>query len=162
LAADGARLVLIGADDERALAEEVVEAMTAPAENLTGRTSLPSLVGVLARAAVCVANDSGPRHVAEAVGTATIGIYWCGNLVNASPLTRAHHRPVISWQLLCPECGINCMSISYRCPHNPSFVRDVPVDEVIHEARDVLHMVLERSSNGNRPADGTDQCGGEP
>jgi hypothetical protein len=103
-------------------------------------------VGLLARAAVCVANDSGPRHLAEAVGTATVGIFWCGNVINASPLNRAFHRPLISWQLDCPECGISCVSTPYRCPHNPSFVCDVPVEAVVHEALDVMHMVLQRSA----------------
>lgn len=42
---------------------------------LAGRTDLPTLVAVLARARLFVGNDSGPMHVAAAVGAPTVGIF---------------------------------------------------------------------------------------
>jgi hypothetical protein len=66
------------------------------------------------------------------VGTATVGIYWCFNLVNCAPLTRARHRPFVSWRLTCPVCGIDCTR--GMCEHRASFVADVPAGEVVEAA----------------------------
>jgi ADP-heptose:LPS heptosyltransferase len=132
----GAHILVIGAEEEYPLVAAVVKAMKAEADNLCGRLSIGGLAGLLSQCAVVVANDSGPVHLAEAVGAATVGIYWCGNLFNGGPLLRARHRPVLSWRLACPICGLNCMSA--RCDHSASFVADVPVDEVLASALDLL------------------------
>jgi ADP-heptose:LPS heptosyltransferase len=136
LAARGLRVATIGEPPaERALAARVAAGVPG-AVDLGGRLSLPALVGLLARARLVVGNDSGPLHVAEAAGTATVGIYWCGNLITADPLTRADRRPVVAWRLHCPECGAHC--IDPGCPHDPSFVADVAVEEVLDAALDLL------------------------
>lgn len=133
LAARGATVVLVGSgeDDERA-ATAISTTMREPVRSLVGGLSLSAMVGLLERAAVVVGNDSGPRHVAAAVGTATAGIYWCGNLINAGPLTRRRHRVGVSFRSRCPECGAD--QSQGRCPHNPSFVSDVPVQDIVSGA----------------------------
>jgi ADP-heptose:LPS heptosyltransferase len=136
LAKAGARVVVTGTGPERALVERVIGAMECPAQNLCDQLSLNGLVGLLSRCKVLVTNDSGPLHLAMAVGAATVGIYWCGNLINAGPLTRARHRPALSWRLDCPECGVDCTKV--RCAHTASFVADVPAEEVIESALDLL------------------------
>ncbi len=95
LAAAGTEVVVIGAADERAAVTSTVAAMRERAVALAGVLSLPALVGLLSRAAVTVGNDSGPLHLAEAVGAATVGVYWCGNLINAGPATRTRHRALL-------------------------------------------------------------------
>ena len=136
LRAAGAEVVVTGDEGEAALVHEVVTAMTAPALPLAGAVGVGGLAGLLSLATVVVANDTGPLHLAAAVGAATVGIYWCGNLVNAGPPTRARHRPAISWRLDCPTCGFD--GTRGRCPHDESFVADVAVDEVLTGALDLL------------------------
>jgi hypothetical protein len=92
-----------------------------------------------------VSNDTGPRHLAAAVGAATVGIYWCGNLINAGPLTRRRHRPHLSWTVHCPVCGRNCtepeLPAVHRgrgCPHDESFVASVAPTAVLADALDLL------------------------
>jgi ADP-heptose:LPS heptosyltransferase len=136
LAGAGARVVVTGSADERAITRTVAAAMHAPADDLSGRLSLGGLVGLLSRCQVVVSNDSGPLHIAEAVGAATVGVYWCGNLVNAEPMTRARHRPHLSWELECSICGRNC--IYDNCEHRPSFVDRVTVEEVVASALELL------------------------
>lgn len=133
LAAAGARVVVIGsgADDARAAAA-IRAAADQPPVDLVGRLSLPGTVGLLRRCRLVVANDSGPRHLAAAVGTATVGIYWCGNVITAGPLTRARHRIGVSFRVDCPVCG--AVQSHGRCPHNPSFVADVPPGEIVEHA----------------------------
>jgi ADP-heptose:LPS heptosyltransferase len=85
---------------------------------------------------VVVANGTGPHHLAAAVGTATVGIYWCFNIINADPNTRTLHRPVVSWRLDCPICGRS--QVGDACDHKVSYVADVPVEEVTRHALDLL------------------------
>jgi len=136
LTAAGARVVVTGAEDERDVVAAVLDAMRAEAVDACGHLSLGGLAGLLARCRVVVANDTGPRHLAEAVGAATVGIFWCFNLVNFGPLTRARHRPFVSWQLICPMCGAD--RSQYTCPHHPSFVAGIPAEEVAAAALELL------------------------
>ncbi|NJD26675.1 MAG: glycosyltransferase family 9 protein [Chloroflexi bacterium] len=137
LADRGLQVVVTGSDGEVGLATEVVGAMAGSgAVAVAGRIGLAGLLGVLARAAVVVANDTGPLHLASALGTPSVGIFWCGNLINAGPPFRARHRPLLSWRLDCPVCGLDCTR--GRCAHDDSFVADVPVASVVEAARELL------------------------
>lgn len=136
LAEAGAGVALIGTGHERTRVAAVIGNMQTAPVNLCDALTLSSLTGLLARATVVVSNDSGPLHLAAAVGAATVGVYWCGNLINGGPATRARHRPAISWRLQCPECGVN--TLQYRCEHRASFVADVRVDEVLAAALDLV------------------------
>jgi ADP-heptose:LPS heptosyltransferase len=123
-------------DDEVPLVDEVIDQMEEPALKLAGRLDLSALAALLARAAVVVANDTGPLHLAEAVGAATVGIYWCGNVINGASPYRRRHRIAISWQLDCPVCGVDCTRGT--CVHRDPWVAGVPVDEVAGHAVDLL------------------------
>lgn len=136
LAQRGAHVVVTGSHDEGDLVGEVVERMEAKASGLAGALSTGGLAGLLSCCAVVVSNDSGPLHLAAAGGAPTVGIFWCGNLITAGPVSRARHRPSISWTLDCPVCGTNCITGS--CDHTESFVDDVSVEEVRESALDLL------------------------
>lgn len=143
-AIDGMRVVLVGdgADAELAsrIAEDAAHAADASAPaaggailSLAGRLSLSELAGVLAGADVFVGNDSGPRHLAQAVGAPTASVFWVGNLINGGPLSRAEHRVQLSWTTHCPVCGRDATQVGWtaeRCEHDVSFVGDVPVEAV--------------------------------
>ncbi len=132
----GARVVVTGAGEEADLVGEVVDRMEAEAIGLPGALSTGGLAALLSRCGVVVSNDTGPLHVAAAVGAATVGIFWCGNMINAGPISRTRHRPAISWRLDCPVCGTNCITGS--CHHDASFVADVGVEEVTAPAVELL------------------------
>jgi ADP-heptose:LPS heptosyltransferase len=136
LAAAGAHVVVTGTKGERHVVEAVLRAMTFEAQDLCAQLSLGGLAGLLSRCRVVVANDSGPLHLAASVGAATVGIFWCFNLINWGPLTRSHHRPSVSWRLTCPVCGID--DTQERCTHRASFVADVPTEEVVASALDLF------------------------
>lgn len=76
----GLGLVLVGAAGDRPATAAVRAALgdrlpAAGALDLAGQTDIPTLAAVLARAAVVVSNDSGPMHLARAVGAPTVGIF---------------------------------------------------------------------------------------
>lgn len=136
LARAGLHIILVGIDAERETVDQVIQHMREPALDLCGRLSLHGLTGLLSRAALLVANNSGPRHLAEAVGTPTVGIFWCGNMINAGPAFRAHHRPHLSWRIECPVCGRN--TLHDPCEHAELFVDEVTVEEVIGSAMELV------------------------
>lgn len=98
LAAAGARVALVGAAEESPLTLAVGGAMATPVADLAGDLTLGGLAGLLARCRVVIGNDSGPLHLAAAVGAPTVGIYWGPNLIHYGPLTRATHHPFVSWR----------------------------------------------------------------
>ncbi|MEZ4599684.1 MAG: glycosyltransferase family 9 protein [Syntrophotaleaceae bacterium] len=138
----GARVAVVGmgAEEER-LADEIVKGLDKRTVDLSGRLSLGGLAGLLSRADLLLANDSGPLHLAAAVGAPTIGIFWCGNLITAGPPTRTWHRPVISWRMHCPICGQDCSR--YNCGHKASFVADVDARDVTASALALLQLRLD-------------------
>jgi heptosyltransferase-1/heptosyltransferase-2 len=80
--ATGRGVVLLGSPDERALCIEIEYRMrglngTAMPRllNLAGRTSLKELIAWMSRAALVLGNDSGPLHIAAALGKKVVGIY---------------------------------------------------------------------------------------
>lgn len=137
LAGEGAHVAVVGVEEDRSLISEVVDGMNYEALDLCGRLSLKGLAGLLSRCEVVVSNDSGPLHLAAAVGAATVGIYWGPNLITASPPTRNRHRPALSWRPDCPVCGASFF-YGDGCEHTASVVADVPVEEVTGSALDLL------------------------
>jgi len=76
LADQGARVVLLGGRNETPTAAQICrEAGGGVAANLAGRTSLRVLASVLAQCDVVIGGDTGPTHLAVAVGTPVVGLY---------------------------------------------------------------------------------------
>jgi heptosyltransferase-2 len=69
-----ARVVVVGGAEERELASAVLPPET-PAVNLVGRLTLRQLAALFQRARLLVSNDSGPVHLAAAVGTRTVVLF---------------------------------------------------------------------------------------
>jgi ADP-heptose:LPS heptosyltransferase len=138
-AGDGFQVVLVGDKSERELAEGIVQlAGSAPVHSLAGQLNMAGLVALLARSSVLVANDSGPRQLAQALGVPTAGIFWIGNVINAGALGRSIHRIRTSWVTNCPTCGIDVTQVGWtapRCPHDDSLVADVSVGDVYEDVR---------------------------
>lgn len=128
----GARVAIIGSGEERPLVSAVAQGMAGAPLDLCNRLTLGGLAALLARSRVVISNDSGPLHLAAAVGAVTVGIYWCGNMINGGPTTRRRHRPCISWRLNCPLCNRN--TLFDNCAHRASFVADVALRDVVANA----------------------------
>lgn len=139
-------IIITGTEEERGAVEAIEAHMQYPVINACGTLSLGGLTALLAGASLVVACDTGPLHLARAVQTPTVGIYWAPNYIKWGPLTRAIHRPVISWEMQCPLCGIvpnNPWPFEPRkgCDHPVSFVRDISVEEVWRQAEELLSGV---------------------
>lgn len=73
----GGTIFFVGGGDETPLAEAVQARLPGSAHDLTGRTTLPRLAALLERADVMLANDTGPLHLAAALGRPVVAPYTC-------------------------------------------------------------------------------------
>ncbi|NJC68460.1 glycosyltransferase family 9 protein [Planosporangium thailandense] len=145
LAAAGAEVLVTGVGAERATVDEVCARMSRDARPVVDELTIPGLAGLLAESALLVSNDTGPLHLAAAVGTRSVGLFWIGNMINAALPERSRHRALISWTIHCPECGEDCTRDIYParaggagCRHTPSFVADIPAVEVEAEVLELF------------------------
>jgi len=139
----GYQVVLTGTPKEQEILTSLMQAMDHAAISCTS-LGLGGLAALLRKSSLVISNDTGPLHLARAVGARTIGIFWAPNVLNWGPLTRHRHRVAISWRLECPRCGITPVSpwpfqpVTERCDHAYSFVESVSVEEVARFAAELL------------------------
>ena len=81
---------------EQPLAGRLLDRLDGDAADLAGRLGLGGLAGLHEQATLLVGNDSGPRHLAAAVGTATVAVHWGVSLGSYGPLYRpgTGHLPI--------------------------------------------------------------------
>jgi len=86
-AARGWRIVLCGGRSalERETADAILAAMHAPALDLVGKDTLKQLPALLARADLVVTPDSGPMHIANAMGAKVLGLHAASNPARSGP-----------------------------------------------------------------------------
>jgi lipopolysaccharide heptosyltransferase II len=126
----GARIVFTGSAAEEPLVEAARAAMDGASRSLAGALSLGELGALLARADVVVTNNSGPAHLAAAVGTPVVDVY---------ALTNPQHTPwqvparVLSHDVPCRNC------LRSRCPQgHHRCLLGVGIDEVAEAALSLL------------------------
>lgn len=145
-------IVFTGSDEDRIAVGEIINKMNFAPINACGNFSLGGLAALLSHAALMIAADTGPLHLARAVGVLTIGFYWAPNLINWGPITRRSHRPLISWRMACPLCGI-VPNDPYPfephtdvCDHKVSFVQDITAEQVLKEVDALMPVIVERQA----------------
>lgn len=81
------RVVLTGGPSEleQGYGAEIEREAACPVTNLIGRTSLKRLLAILDRADLLICPDSGPAHMATAVGTPVVGLYATSNRFRTGP-----------------------------------------------------------------------------
>ncbi|MGH7662820.1 MAG: glycosyltransferase family 9 protein [Gemmatimonadaceae bacterium] len=115
LVARGERVIVFGGPHERNLTAAVAGSV---AVDMGGRTDLPLLAAALSECALLVTNDSGPLHLAAAVGTPTVSLWGAGDPAVTGPLGEGHlllRHP----ELPCVPCVRN------TCPrHGRGYILD--------------------------------------
>jgi heptosyltransferase-1 len=74
----GAGLVAVGSPEDRPLVDDLLAALSPlPCLDICGRTTLPQLAAIAGEADAFLSNDTGPLHLAAAVGARVVGVYTC-------------------------------------------------------------------------------------
>jgi len=114
LAKRGDRVVVFGGPAERELTARVAGEV---AVDLGGQTDLAQLAAGIASCDLLVTNDTGPLHLAGAVGTPTVSLWGAGDPAVTGPLS-ASHRMLRHPELDCVPCTKNDCPLAvdrYRC-----------------------------------------------
>lgn len=140
-------VVLTGSRDEVPLVDEVRSAMGVPSASLAGRLSLAQLAAVIQAAPLLVAGNTGPVHVAAALGTPVVDIY---------ALTNPQHTPwavpsrVLYHDVPCRDCYSSvCPMVHHDCLRlvDPASVV-AAAGELLGEGRSAPGVV----ASGSRPS----------
>jgi len=109
----GARTLLIGGADDVGLAEEVVAQSSSLPLVLTGQTDPLQLGAVLQRCAILVTGDTGPMHIATAVGTRVVALFGAADPDRTGPVGMGH-RVIQAEDVACVPCrSRTCTSSTY-------------------------------------------------
>lgn len=128
------KALLIAGPKDIALANDVAKNMHSPMINLAGKTSVSQLASVLKRCSLFISNDSGPVHIASAVGTPVISIF--GR--NQAGLSPKRWGPlglkdrIIHKEVGCIEC------LAHNCTKEFACLRAITVDDVVNAADSIL------------------------
>jgi lipopolysaccharide heptosyltransferase II len=130
----GFRVLVIAGPKDITLADNVIKHMRRPAISLAGRTSVSQLSSVLKRCALFISNDSGPVHIASAVGTPVISIFG-RNQKGLSPRRwgplgardKALHKDIG-----CIEC------LAHNCVKGFACLRAITVQDILSAADQIL------------------------
>jgi heptosyltransferase-2 len=136
-----ADVLIFGSHAERPLAEEIARAMKHMPVILAGETSLRQLMALLAQCRLVVSNDSGPMHLAAALGLPLVAIFGSTNeraTGSVGPRTR-----VVKHVVACSPCGWRECPIDFRC------MQGVTVEDV---SRAATKLVEELGITHERPA----------
>jgi heptosyltransferase-3 len=100
-----AQIVLTGSAAERPLAQAVMAGLAAPALDATGQTDLEQLAALMERCTVVLGSDSGPLHLAVAVGTPTVHLYGPVSAVKFGPWGDPARHIVLRSAWACAPCN---------------------------------------------------------
>ena len=103
IARKGARILFVGVKDEIQIITEIQARMREESINIAGKTTLTQLASILHTCSVFIGNDSGPMHLAAAVGIPTIGLYGPGDPTRFGPV--GEKCQTIRMKLDCPPCS---------------------------------------------------------
>ena len=102
LVADGASIVLTGSADDRPDVDKL--AARVPARDLAGQTSVRELAAIIQRLDLFVSVDSGPAHMAAAVGTPLVVLWGPAILEQVRPMSSTSPVRVLRHVVPCAPC----------------------------------------------------------
>jgi ADP-heptose:LPS heptosyltransferase len=130
----GYAVALMGSGRERPVCDEV--ARLAPGTvDVAGETSLTELAALIRRSAICVTNDSGPMHLAVALGRPVVSVFGPTDPIWIGPYHRA--GAVLQAGVKCSPCYLRALS---RCPNDHICMQHVQAGAVIERADGILRQ----------------------
>lgn len=130
-----AYILYFGDHATASLVNEICQGLPPRVINLAGKTSLPELVALIKQCTVLLTSDSGPMHIAAAVGTPPLALFGSTSDVRTGPygLGKVIHKHVE-----CSPCYLRVCPIDFRC------MKRIEVDEVY---RELMALVAQRTRN---------------
>lgn len=124
----GVPVVFTGGSGDRRI-EHIRSFMTSPLISLAGRTSLRDLAYLYRVSRLVVTTDSGPMHIAAAMGTPTVALFGPTDPARTGPYGRGH--VIIRKEMACAPC------FRKECD-TKQCMRDIAVEEVFAAVKEMI------------------------
>jgi lipopolysaccharide heptosyltransferase I len=135
----GAKIILTGGRADRSLVEEIASQMRTRPLVAAGRTTLKELCALFRKVDLVITCDSGPMHIAAALGTRTVALFGPTDPRRTGPYGMGHR--VLQKQMDCVPC------FKRRCPDNRC-LKEITVEEVGEAAAEILRVPSPSRSSG--------------
>jgi ADP-heptose:LPS heptosyltransferase/GT2 family glycosyltransferase len=148
IALNDVNVVLVGSADEQEVADAVLARVARPERvaSLVGRTSIAELQAILPHCALFVGNNSGPHHMAAALGVPTVGVH--SGVVDAVEWAPIGPRAIaLQKQMTCGPCYIATAS---QCPRELACLRLLS-PATVHRHAETLMARPRRASERQAP-----------
>jgi heptosyltransferase-2 len=127
--ASRARIVVVGGPAEVDLGERVAQGTGGIC--IAGKTTVSQLAAAIARCELFVTNDTGPMHVADAVGTPIVAVFGSTDWIETPPYGKKH--TLVRREIECSPC------LKRTCPLKHHHCMEwITVDEVERACREWL------------------------
>jgi len=133
-----AKVLILGDESERPLADVVINTMRNKPIDLVGKLSLEVLPGVIKSCDLFVSNDGGPMHIAVALGVKTVSVFGPVSEVVYGPISADKNHVIIKSTLECRPCYNN-----FRlpvCDKDKECLKSISVAEVFEAAGKLLNL----------------------
>jgi len=132
----GAKVVILGDESERKIAEVIVHAMANKPIDLVGKTGLEILPAIIKNCNLLITNDGGPMHLAVALETKTVSVFGPVSEIVYGPFPPRKDHLVLKWDISCRPCYKNFrMPV---CDKDRECLKQVSVDAVFDAAVKLL------------------------
>jgi len=133
-----AAVVFTGGEHELALVKSITARMSQPYCIIAGETNIGQLATLYTQARVVIGPDSGPLHLAAAVGVPTVTLYGPADPIEFGPWGPPQQHIVLTSSIGCRPCRI----IDWA-DDNPDYhpcMRDITIAQVLTAAREAAHQ----------------------
>src|SRR6202044_1869449 len=135
-------VTLVGSERERALCDDVAK-LAPGAINLAGETTLSELAALISRSTIRVTNDSGPMHLAVALGRPVVSIFGPTDPIWAGPYKR--DGTVLRVELPCSPCYLRDLR---QCMHGHACMANLTAAAVIERVGAIVAKLPSRAKSG--------------
>lgn len=133
----GKGIIIIGTAGEFEIAKKMMDSMKTKPVNLTGRTSLGGLIGIMKRLDAMICNDSGAMHLAACLDVPLICIFGATDPGRTSP---SGNKNIIIYK------KVECSPCKYRvCPYDHECMKAIEVEDVFKSTIKVLERYARSS-----------------
>ena len=134
----GATILITGGEGDRALAETVARALPRRAFDLTGKLSVRETLAVIAQLDLFLSPDTGPMHMAAAVGTPSVSVFGPSDPVRYFSAPPGPRHVVVRRELWCSPCNLIRRPPAECTGVEPECLRAVTVEDVYTAAAGLL------------------------
>ncbi|MGC8808746.1 MAG: lipopolysaccharide heptosyltransferase II [bacterium] len=138
----GARIIVLGGQNDRELAQKILASSQNLGYDLTGQTSLVEAMALMVQCRLIVTNDSGLMHVAAALQVPLVAIFGSTDPSHTGPVGK--HCRVIRKALPCSPC------FKKNCPKNTECLEAISVEEVYREVEKLWNFTAKSAKDAEK------------